>query len=97
MRVQHSLTGTTWQYRSRLLLQPAHGCDAFLAFSILDLYYTPTISCERAVELLGKYLEELQKCFILKLATFSVPPTCQGTCFNRLLSFPILLMLVLAR
>uniref|UniRef100_A0A8I3W4C6 Uncharacterized protein n=1 Tax=Callithrix jacchus TaxID=9483 RepID=A0A8I3W4C6_CALJA len=40
--------------------------------NILDRYYTPTISRERAVELLRKCLEELQKRFILNLPTFSV-------------------------
>ncbi|KAF3822525.1 hypothetical protein GH733_007899 [Mirounga leonina] len=54
-------------------LAPSHGYGAFLTLSILDRYYTPTISCERAVELLGKYLEELQKCFILNLPTFNIP------------------------
>nr|XP_045006231.1 proteasome subunit beta type-2 isoform X2 [Jaculus jaculus] len=50
----------------------AHGYGAFLTLSILDRYYTPTISRERAVELLRKCLEELQKRFILNLPTFSV-------------------------
>ncbi|KAH0501504.1 Proteasome subunit beta type-2 [Microtus ochrogaster] len=50
----------------------AHGYGAFLTLSILDRYYTPSISRERAVELLRKCLEELQKCFILNLPTFSV-------------------------
>uniref|UniRef100_A0ABI7ZN05 Proteasome subunit beta n=1 Tax=Felis catus TaxID=9685 RepID=A0ABI7ZN05_FELCA len=36
----------------------AHGYGAFLTLSILDRYYTPTISRERAVELLRKCLEE---------------------------------------
>uniref|UniRef100_A0A8C5L7S8 Proteasome subunit beta type-2 n=1 Tax=Jaculus jaculus TaxID=51337 RepID=A0A8C5L7S8_JACJA len=45
----------------------AHGYGAFLTLSILDRYYTPTISRERAVELLRKCLEELQKRFILNL------------------------------
>ncbi|CAH6790877.1 Psmb2 [Phodopus roborovskii] len=50
----------------------AHGYGAFLTLSILDRYYTPTISRERALELLRKCLEELQKRFILNLPTFSV-------------------------
>ncbi|KAB0360702.1 hypothetical protein FD755_002104 [Muntiacus reevesi] len=50
----------------------AHGYGAFLTLSILDRYYTPTISREKAVELLRKCLEELQKRFILNLPTFSV-------------------------
>jgi len=50
----------------------AHGYGAFLTLSILDRYYTPTISRERAVELLRKCLEELQKRFILNLPNFSV-------------------------
>uniref|UniRef100_A0A2K5QDD3 Proteasome subunit beta n=1 Tax=Cebus imitator TaxID=2715852 RepID=A0A2K5QDD3_CEBIM len=50
----------------------AHGCSAFLTFSILDQYYRLTSPCERAVELLRKCLEELQKCFLLNLPTFSV-------------------------
>nr|KAF6444884.1 proteasome 20S subunit beta 2 [Molossus molossus] len=37
----------------------AHGYGAFLTLSILDRYYTPTISRERAVELLRKCLEEV--------------------------------------
>ncbi|MBW01793.1 Proteasome subunit beta type-2, partial [Eschrichtius robustus] len=36
----------------------AHGYGAFLTLSILDRYYTPTISREKAVELLRKCLEE---------------------------------------
>ncbi|XP_069333763.1 proteasome subunit beta type-2 isoform X1 [Eulemur rufifrons] len=50
----------------------AHGYGAFLTLSILDRYYTPTISRDKAVELLRKCLEELQKRFILNLPTFSV-------------------------
>lgn len=50
----------------------AHGYGAFLTLSILDRYYTPTISREKAVELLRKCLEELQKRFILNLPAFSV-------------------------
>ncbi|KAH0503237.1 Proteasome subunit beta type-2 [Microtus ochrogaster] len=50
----------------------AHGYGAFLTLSILDRYYTPTISRERAVELLRKCLDELQKRFILNLPTFNV-------------------------
>ncbi|XP_019512487.1 PREDICTED: proteasome subunit beta type-2 isoform X3 [Hipposideros armiger] len=50
----------------------AHGYGAFLTLSILDRYYTPTISREKAVELLRKCLEELQKRFILNLPNFSV-------------------------
>eukprot|EP00069_Balaena_mysticetus_P014738 bmy_08888T0 len=36
----------------------AHGYGAFLTLSILDRYYTPAISREKAVELLRKCLEE---------------------------------------
>uniref|UniRef100_A0A2K6TIU9 Proteasome subunit beta n=1 Tax=Saimiri boliviensis boliviensis TaxID=39432 RepID=A0A2K6TIU9_SAIBB len=50
----------------------AHGYSAFLTLSILDQYYRPTSSCERAVELFRKCLEELQKRFLLNLPTFSV-------------------------
>ncbi|MBZ3885693.1 Proteasome subunit beta type-2 [Sciurus carolinensis] len=50
----------------------AHGYSAFLTLSILDQYYTPTVSHERAVELLRKCLEGLQKYLILNLPTFSV-------------------------
>lgn len=71
-RAQLSTTWTTWQYWPRPLLQPAHGYGAFLTLSILDRYYTPTISCERAVELFRKYPEELKKCFIFNLRIFSV-------------------------
>ncbi|ELW49525.1 Proteasome subunit beta type-2 [Tupaia chinensis] len=50
----------------------AHGYGAFLTLSILDRYYSPTLSHERAMELLRKCLEELQKRFILNLPTFSI-------------------------
>ncbi|XP_023614256.1 proteasome subunit beta type-2 isoform X3 [Myotis lucifugus] len=50
----------------------AHGYGAFLTLSILDRYYTPNLSRERALELLKKCLEELQKRFILNLPAFSV-------------------------
>uniref|UniRef100_A0A671G090 Proteasome 20S subunit beta 2 n=1 Tax=Rhinolophus ferrumequinum TaxID=59479 RepID=A0A671G090_RHIFE len=39
----------------------AHGCGAFLTLSILDRYYTPTISRERAMGLLRKCLEDFFK------------------------------------
>ncbi|XP_006867828.1 PREDICTED: proteasome subunit beta type-2-like [Chrysochloris asiatica] len=64
----------SFDYLAALAKAPfaAHGYGAFLTLSIVDRYYIPTISHEKAVELLRKCLKELQKHFILNLPTFSI-------------------------
>ncbi|KAI0220603.1 Proteasome subunit beta type-2 [Lamellibrachia satsuma] len=50
----------------------AHGYGSFFSLGIMDRYYKPDITKEKAVELVKKCVDEIQKRFIVNMPTFKV-------------------------